>query len=186
MPLKYLKKRRVDQRAAEALYDQAVMQSRRPEFYLDLGVPDTLDGRFDMIALHVFLVLNRLRNEGPAARNLAQRVFDAMFADMDRNLREMGVGDLGVGRRVKTMAKALYGRIDAYETGLTSDDTALCAALARNLFGTAAASPEQLDAFCSYLRRQANSLSKQSFSDFSAGLIQFGDAPSHGADSSAQ
>jgi cytochrome b pre-mRNA-processing protein 3 len=186
MPLKYFKKRRAEQSAAEALYDQAIAQSRRPEFYSRLGVPDTLDGRFDMIALHVFLVLNRLRNEGPAAKDLAQRVFDTMFADMDRNLRELGVGDLGVGPRVKTMAKALYGRIDAYEMGLACDDKVLGEALARNLFGTVEAAPEQLGVLCAYLREQAKILSTQVFSDFVAGKIRFGDAPSPSPDPGRQ
>ena len=84
MPLINIKERRARQAAAEALYGQAVAQSRRPEFYRDLGVPDSLDGRFDMIALHVFLLLNRLRNEGQIANGLAQRLYDTMFADMDR------------------------------------------------------------------------------------------------------
>ena len=177
MPLINIKERRAKQAAAEALYGQAVAQARRPEFYRDLGVPDSLDGRFDMIALHVYLLLNRLRNEGQIANGLAQRLFDTMFADMDRNLRELGVGDLGVGRRVKVMAKALYGRIAAYEAGLRDGDGALCDALARNLFGTVATTPVQLAAFCTYLREQSKLLSEQSYPNFSAGHVRFGEAP---------
>src|SRR5690349_8287815 len=82
--------------AAAALYRAVVGQARTPAFYVAYGVPDTLDGRFDLIALHMFLVLHRLKTDSLAA-NLSQALFDIMFDDMDRSLREMGVGDLGVG-----------------------------------------------------------------------------------------
>ena len=99
------------------------------------GVPDTLDGRFDLIGLHAFLLIHRLRflpAPGPA---LAQAVFDAMFSDMDKALREMGVGDLSVGRRVRAMWEAFHGRAAAYQEALDSPDAAaLPAALARNVW----------------------------------------------------
>src|SRR5581483_7180724 len=118
---------------AALLYRSVVEQARRPEFYAAFGVPDTVDGRFDMIALHMFLVLHRLKAADP---DLGQALFDTMFADMDRSLREMGAGDLGVGRRVRAMAEALSGRIAAYDAGLSADDAALAGALRRNLYGT--------------------------------------------------
>src|SRR5262249_18572993 len=130
----------------ERLYGAVVAQARRPAFYLRFGVPDTLDGRFDMIALHVFLVMRRLKAEGEEGRALSQALANRFFADLDRSLREMGVGDLGVGRRVKVMAKAFYGRIAAYEAGLNSGDTALGEALKRNLYGTVSASDERIAA----------------------------------------
>ena len=108
--------------AARALYKTAVARARDPVFYARYAVPDSLDGRFDMIALHVFLVLHRLKQEGDPTKALAQILFDTMFADMDESLRELGVGDLSVGRRVKTMAEALYGRIAAYQAALDADD----------------------------------------------------------------
>ncbi|MFI4989278.1 MAG: ubiquinol-cytochrome C chaperone family protein, partial [Alphaproteobacteria bacterium] len=107
---------------------------------------------------------------------LAQGLFDAMFDDMDHGLRELGVGDLGVARRVKTMAKAFYGRIAAYDAGLAGSDDVLAAALARNLFGTVVAEPYQLAAFCAYLRGQATSLAGQAYGELSAGLVRFLDA----------
>lgn len=129
--------------AAHALYEAAVGRARTPAFYRDFAVPDTVEGRFEMISLHVFLILRRLRAETATAEAapLAQALFDLMFADMDRNLRELGVGDLAVGRRVKAMARALYGRIAAYERGLAEGAAALAGALQRNLFGDAAAVP---------------------------------------------
>lgn len=123
-------------RTATRIYAAIVTQARRPEFYSRLQVPDTLDGRFELIALHAYLVLNRLKGQGADAAAIAQAVFDAMFDDMDRSLREMGVGDLGVGRRVKAMAQGFYGRIAAYDKGLELGDAALGEAIARNLYGT--------------------------------------------------
>ncbi|HJM61855.1 MAG TPA: ubiquinol-cytochrome C chaperone family protein [Alphaproteobacteria bacterium] len=115
----------------DALYGALVAQSRRSEFYAKLGVPDSVDGRFDMIILHLSLLLRRLRGEDEA---LAQALLDITFDDMDRNLREMGAGDLGVGRRVKVMARAYFGRFKTYDTALEmGDGEALAEALARNV-----------------------------------------------------
>lgn len=177
MGLRFLQERREAAEAARALYERAVAQARQPRFYANLGVPDSLDGRYDMVALHVFLLLRRLKHEGPAGARLAQCLFNVMFHDMDESLRELGAGDLGVGRRVKAMARAFYGRIAAYEAGLAGDDGVLAAALARNLFGTASARATQLAAFCAYLRREAKALAEQPFAEILAGQVRFGPAP---------
>ena len=124
---------------AEALYAAIAAQARQPQAYRDHGVPDTLDGRFDSLCLHVFLVIRRLGREGPEETELARDIYDVLFADMDRALREMGVGDLGIARRVQQMAEALNGRIKAYGTALDAGDSApelLASALRRNLYGT--------------------------------------------------
>lgn len=160
--------------AADHAYGLVVEQSRRPEFYATLGVPDTLDGRFEIICLHAFLYLHRLKAEGAAAAVLGQHFFDRMFADFDRSLREIGTGDLSVGRQVKRMAEAFYGRIRAYEDGLAGDDAALGAALARNLYGTAAAGDEQIARIAVYLRREVTSLAAQSAAALLAGTVVFG------------
>jgi cytochrome b pre-mRNA-processing protein 3 len=118
------------------VYEQIVEQARRPVFYREFGVPDSLDGRFEMIILHAFLVLRRLKAEPRRTSGFSQRLFDVMFADLDRSLREMGVGDLGVGKHVKRMAKAFFGRVQAYEDGLDRGEAVLCEALGRNLYGT--------------------------------------------------
>ena len=135
MMLERWRRRRSENEVAARLYERLVEQARRPGFFRDLQIPDSLDGRFEMIALHVFLVLHRLKASGADTRTLAQALHDHFFADMDRCLREMGAGDLGVGKRVKRMAEGLYGRIPAYEAALGDDDAA-AAALRRNLFGT--------------------------------------------------
>src|SRR5262245_47098433 len=99
-------------RHAQALYVALVEAARRPFLYTDFSIPDTLDGRFDAIVVHLFLLVRRLRQE-PGARNLAlaRHLQEAFIADMDRSLREMGVGDTGVGHRIKKMGGALAGRL---------------------------------------------------------------------------
>jgi len=127
------------ERSGYVLYGQAVAAARDPGVYQLLGVPDTLDGRFDMVGLTVALLIRRLRALPPPGPALAQAVFDAMFSDMDVNLREMGVGDLSVGRKVKDMWEAFHGRAGAYEAALAArDGDALEAALARNVWRGAA------------------------------------------------
>jgi cytochrome b pre-mRNA-processing protein 3 len=128
--------RKPHERAGFALYGAAVQAARQPVFFADLGAPDTLDGRFDLVALHTSLLVCRIaRDSDPRAKDLAQAVFDAMFADMDVNLREMGVGDLAVGKRVKRMWEAFHGRAQAYEAALRArDEAGLAEALARNVW----------------------------------------------------
>lgn len=165
--------------AAVALYRRIVEQARQPDFYARHGVPDTLDGRFDMIVLHTFLVLRRLRAvTSQAADDLSQDVFDLLFADMDSNLREIGVGDLGVGKRVKKMAQAFYGRVEAYEAGLiATDDAILTDALTRNLYGTTQpALPNQL-AMAAYMRASEAHLAGLEDARIMAGNVGFPPPP---------
>lgn len=134
-----LRKANRHERAGFALYGAAVAAAREPYFYTTLGVPDTMDGRFDLIALHAFLLIQRLQaleEPGPA---LAQAVFDAMFSDMDISLREIGVSDLRIGKRVRAMWEALHGRAKVYAAAMqAADGSALEAALARNVWRGAA------------------------------------------------
>jgi cytochrome b pre-mRNA-processing protein 3 len=158
---------------AEALYASAVDQARKPEFYSRMGVPDAVDGRFDMIALHVFMLLRRLKGGDGASDAVAQALFDTMFEDMDRGLRELGAGDLGVGRRVKVMAKAFYGRISAYEQGLAGDDDALMEAVQRNVFRGDAGAGSAAAALASYIRAQVRELDRQRLTDLLDGKVTF-------------
>ena len=157
--------------AAEALYQALVRQARQPAFYARLGVPDSLDGRFDMVTLHVALALIRLKAAGSDGAAVGQSLFDAMFADMDRSLREIGVGDLSVGKRVQQMASAFYGRLDAYERALGAETAALEAALTRNLYGTVTPQPAQVAAMAAYVRAVAAKLALQTAGDMAAGRI---------------
>lgn len=142
------------------LYSAIVAQARRPEFFTDSGVPDTLEGRFELIALHAWLVMKRLEQGGREAAPFNQALFDHMFADMDRALRELGVGDLGVGKQVKDMAQHFYGRAAAYGAGLAAgaDPAVLEAALDRNLYGSTLPDRSQVIAMADYVRRQAANL----------------------------
>jgi cytochrome b pre-mRNA-processing protein 3 len=164
-------------KAAELAYGRIVEHARDPGFFIDGGVPDTVDGRFELICLHAFLYLHRLKREQKRAAPLGQRFFDTMFADFDRSLREMGTGDLSVGREVKRMAQAFYGRVDAYERGLAGDDSVLQPALARNLFGTAPANPARLEGMAGYVRREAARLNEQETEELLAGRVSFGGPP---------
>ena len=120
--------------SAHLLYGALVAQARLPVFYSDLDVPDTPTGRYDMIILHAFLLFERLRNSAEE-REFAQRVFDAMFADLDQSLREMGVGDMSVPKRIKRMAQAFYGRVAAYDEACKADSAPMMEdAIARNIF----------------------------------------------------
>lgn len=107
---------------AFALYHIIVARARQPRFYAEWGVPDTPDGRLEMIGLEAALVIRRLRAEGDAGRVLAQDVFDVMFADVDRNLREQGVGDLSVGKHVKRAAQTFLARCRALDPCLDAGD----------------------------------------------------------------
>jgi cytochrome b pre-mRNA-processing protein 3 len=134
MVLGFLRRDR-HERTGFGLYGAAVAAARDPYLYLALGVPDTVDGRFDLVGLHTFLVIRRLRRLPPPGAELAQAVFDAMFQDMDTSLREMGVGDLSVAKKVRAMWEAFHGRSAAYEAAMGSDDPgALAAALVRNVW----------------------------------------------------
>jgi cytochrome b pre-mRNA-processing protein 3 len=116
----------------QVLYEAIVAAARQPLFYIEMAVPDTVDGRFDMIALHLFLVLDRLKDDQPEA--VRQGLVDVFFRDMDRSLREMGVGDLSVGKKVRKMAEVFYGRVDAYRKAVSEGESALSDAFARNVY----------------------------------------------------
>ena len=155
------------------LYSGVVAQARQPYFYTDLAVPDTPDGRYDMIMIHAFLLLHRLKRDLPNTGEISQAVFDIMFEDMDKSLREMGAGDVGIGRRIKEMAKGFYGRIAAYEDGLNRDDDSLNLALQRNVYRQSKAEDDQVRGLGSYMRREAANLSNQPIKALLTGKLSF-------------
>ena len=163
--------------SAAALYAAAVAQAREPFFYTAHGVPDTLDGRFDLIVLHVHLVCRRLARAGEAGAATAQALFDTMFKDMDRNLREMGVGDPSVLRRIKAMVQAYYGRIKAYDAALSAGGGALAQAIARNVYNaapeTGATPPSGAPALADYVRSAAAGLDGADPAALLAGRVEF-------------
>ncbi len=162
---------------ARSLYKRVVAQARQPGFYRDCGVPDSVDGRFELIALHVFLVLRRLKADTGDGGKLGQALIDVMFQDMDQSLRELGAGDMGVGARVKHMAQGLFGRIAAYEDGLSGPPEILEAALRRNLYGTVTAGPDQVRAMAAYLRAKAEALTRWNPAEAEGTGPEFGPPP---------
>lgn len=140
--------------AARRLFRAVMAEARSPAFYIEGGVADTIDGRFDLVVVHLHLVLRRLKSEGVAGRAMAQRLFDAAFQDFDEALREMGVGDLSVGKKIRKMAQAFYGRLAAYESALDKGEAgALEAALVRNVYRGAHPGDGKLGAVVAAVRR---------------------------------
>ena len=120
--------------ASERLHDALVAVIRQPSFYTDDGVPDTFEGRFDLLVLHAALVLRRLRDLGPEGRDLAQRLTDVLFSRFDIALRELGVSDVAVPKRMKRLAEAFKGRTAAYDGALLArDHDRLLLAIGRNV-----------------------------------------------------
>ena len=152
------------------LYGAIVAQARHPALFADWGVPDTVFGRFEMVALHVFLVLRRLKAGAASDAALAQRLFDHFFGDVDRSLREIGVGDLSVGKKVKGFAKGFYGRIVAYDHALDAGDRpALEAALARNVGDPDDERPVEAARLAGYVIRQDAALAAHPVARIAAG-----------------
>jgi cytochrome b pre-mRNA-processing protein 3 len=132
-PFNHFRKPRAPSRGTiETIYGMIVTQAREPLFYRDLGVPDTVNGRFDMLVLHLWMVLRRLKPiEGGCG--LSQALFDCFCDDMDANLREMGVGDLTVPKRMQAFGEAFYGRAAAYDLALMAGEEPLAQALCKNI-----------------------------------------------------
>jgi cytochrome b pre-mRNA-processing protein 3 len=132
-PFNHFRKPRIAPRGTiETIYGMIVTQAREPLFYRDLGVPDTVNGRFDLLLLHLWLVLRRLKTV-EAGTGLSQALFDHFCEDMDDNLREMGVGDLKVPKRMQAFGEAFYGRAAAYDMALTEGHGAFAQALGKNI-----------------------------------------------------
>jgi cytochrome b pre-mRNA-processing protein 3 len=144
---------RAAREVAERVYRDLVKQARTPSFYRDLGVPDTPEGRFEMIGLHVALVVRGLRLAGAPGRALAQELIDLLFADVDEGLRHIGIGDLSVGKHVKRLAGNFYARLRALDEALdTVPGAPLAPMLRTNVYHNAVApSRRQLAALADYL-----------------------------------
>jgi cytochrome b pre-mRNA-processing protein 3 len=175
MGLSALFRRKPHERAGFELYGKAVGAARDPWFFGPLGVPDSLDGRFDLVGLHVALLIRRLRRDpDPRGAVLAQAVFDAMFADMDINLREMGVSDLAVGRRVRAMWEAFHGRAQAYEAAVEAGDAAaLAAALQRNVWRAEGEASAAAGLLAAQALRVAAALAEQPIAALLRGEVRF-------------
>jgi len=150
-------RRNANEAFAAALYARTAELARAPGLFEACGIPDTLDGRFDSLALHAALMIDRLRRE-PDGEALAQALFDAMFRHLDLTLREIGVQDLGVGRRIKIMAEGLHGRALAYRDALAGGPTPLSDVLRRNAYGGTSPGEDQVRRLESVVRQYASRL----------------------------
>jgi len=170
-------RRSAESRSIASLYGMIVAQARNPAFYADFGVLDTVEGRFDLIVLHLVLVLRRLDQAGDRGRLFGQRLFDAFCRDLDGNLREMAVGDLAVPKHMRRFGEAFYGRQAAYLAALDAPNAeAFENAVARNILtGTA---PERAVDLARYARTVASDLDGQAEGALMRGQIAF---PSPGA-----
>lgn len=165
---KFLFKTRPAVAAGQALYSRAVEQARDPALYADLGAPDTLMGRFELYTVHVALIVRRLKGAGPQAAETAQSLFDAYLNGLDIALREIGVGDLSVGKKMKKLGRAFYGRVKAYDAGLAAGDAAAVAGLvSRTIFD----GKGDATALARYIVDQAEALGAQPLDYLLAGNV---------------
>jgi cytochrome b pre-mRNA-processing protein 3 len=158
-----------------ALYGAIVAQARSPTFYVEFGVPDTVEGRFDLIVLHLVLVLRRLGGAGERGADFGQRLFDAFCRDLDGNLREMGVGDLAVPKRMRRFGEAFYGRQASYVAALAAEDPGhFEKALARNIL-QAEHIDQRATRLARYARAAARRLDALDDADLFGGVSNFPD-----------
>jgi cytochrome b pre-mRNA-processing protein 3 len=164
------RKRTERKQLAERLCADLGSRARAPVFFRVLGVPDTIDGRFDLLALHAWLVLERLELAG--RRDLAQAVTDRLFTGFDEGLRDLGAGDMGMSRRMKKLGSAFYGRLQAYRDA--ADDAALASAIGRNVFRGEAGHDEAARLLALYAKMARVHLSG---ADVAQGDVEFGPLP---------
>jgi cytochrome b pre-mRNA-processing protein 3 len=160
---------------ARGIYHEVVNQARIAAFYRDLGVPDTPEGRFEMVGLHVALVVRRLKREGALGSALGQELFDVVFADIDESLRQIGIGDLAVGKQIRRLAGNFYARLKALDEAFATEPAGpLRAMLRTNVYhGGAAPSERQLDGLVRYLIEADEALRAQPGASLLAGRLGF-------------
>ena len=175
--LRSLKRRAEFQRKAGEIYGVIVTRARQPAFYAHLGIPDTPAGRYEMVVLHLFLVLERLRREGSSAETLARALIEAFVSDMDDAVREMGTGDVGVAKRVRRAVAGFYERSKDYREALAAGERqALELTLARHARGLGAAD-QRIGALSDYVRNAVASLADQQGANLNEGRISLPKLP---------
>ncbi|ATU92070.1 ubiquinol-cytochrome C chaperone family protein [Phyllobacterium zundukense] len=172
----FSRKAKANEAITIALYDAIVAAARQPYFYSDLDVPDSPLGRYEMLSLHVFLFMRRIKGRTPALKSIGQEVTDEFFRDVDHSLRELGIGDSGVPKRMKKLARMFYGRIESYDKALASNDySALVAALARNVRPDSENWPGA-SALGNYVLQASRHLEDQSDDMIASGKVTFPEA----------
>lgn len=168
--LNILRRSSAEKASAERLLASIVARSRDRCFFECLGVPDTLDGRFDLAVLHAWIVLERLGQL--KQRPVAQRLMDVLFTNFDEGLRELGTGDMGIGRRMKQVANAFYGRMKAYRAATDSEQ--LAEALLRNVYRGATDRKDEAGLLARYVE---TAVAAMATCDLAAGAVDFGPLP---------
>jgi cytochrome b pre-mRNA-processing protein 3 len=167
--------RRASKAVIEQIRGEIVAAARRPELYESLGAPDRIDGRFELLTLHTGLVLRRLAALGGVADAIAQDLVDSLFSHFDDTLREMGLSDIGVAKRLTAMGSAFYGRNAVYAAALDDGSPAdLATALARNVYGVGSgvAAPKA-EALARHVASLEAALAAIRVADFTAGRFRF-------------
>lgn len=162
-------------RVGKTLYAASASAARRPFLYADLGAPDTVEGRFELYALHAFLVIRRLRGEPEKTGAVSQALFDSLLRGLDDGLREMGVGDLSVGKKMRKLGEALYGRAKNLDEALSAadEDAALRAFLARTVFAGREDAVQRAGPMAQAVRKMDDALGAQSLDRIMAGEVRF-------------
>jgi cytochrome b pre-mRNA-processing protein 3 len=171
-------RRTARQDTISTLYGTIVAQARLPCFYREYGVADDVNGRFDLLVLHLVIVLGRLADD-PVLQDLGQALFDRFCRDMDHSLREIGVGDMSVPKEMQRIGEAFYGRARAYQAALaTSGSEPLVEAVSRNIYGGAAVGPAAPARLAAYMRVAVRDVGAQQTAELQAGEVRWPD-PGH-------
>lgn len=168
--LSWLRTRQDDRHKAAQIYGAVVTQARHPAFFAETGVPDTPEGRYEVIVLHLFLVLERLRGAGEAGVDTSRRLIETFVTDMDDQMREMGVSDLTVPKKVKRAAALFYERSEAYRAALGHADGAELAAVLRNAVPETG---ERAAWLAAYMREAVAALEGQLAGTLLGGVVEF-------------
>jgi len=167
---------RPEREVGRALYARVVDQSREPGLYGALGAPDTVEGRFEVYTLHVVLLLDRLNRLGPQAKAVSQALFDTYVKALDHALRELGVGDLSVGRKMRRLGEAFFGRVKSYQAAFAAlpDEQPLRDLLTRTVYAEAAV--DRAPALAAYVLAQRERLAGQALEAYLQGAFAWGPA----------
>jgi Uncharacterized conserved protein len=174
MIFSFLRRKKANAAIVARQYRTITEAARQPGFYLDMNVPDTVMGRFEMISAHMVLYFRRLRGAGEAAEKIAQEVIEAFFEDLDHSIRELGVGDAAVPKRMKKIGRMFYGRANSYEAALDAGDAAaLAAALARNIHPDAGDAAPDMTALARHLLAATAALESVGRDEIESGGLTF-------------
>ncbi|WP_322989113.1 MULTISPECIES: ubiquinol-cytochrome C chaperone family protein [unclassified Hoeflea] len=168
------KRKKANQALVTQQYALITQAARSPVFYEHMGVPDTVMGRFEMIAVHLILYLRRTGTAGVAAQGIAQEIVDAFFEDIDHSIRELGIGDMGVPKRMKKLARMFYGRVKSYGQAIESGDEAVLAdALGRNIHPDDADAARSMQQLSHWVMQTARALEQTDEDTLASGRLTY-------------